>query len=76
METEVVRAVAQQLNALAETLASRYESLSGALYGLKWQSPRRDTFVVDFDHNMRTIKSLSAAATTLSLRMQHEADEW
>lgn len=76
METDAARAVAQKLSTLAETLVSHSDALSGALNGLSWQSPSRDEYVANFEQYMRTMRSLSAAAITLSLRMQHEVDEW
>lgn len=76
METDQVRAVAQQLNILAETIKTHVENLSRASYSLEWSGGGRDTYVAEMYTVTRNLTTISDVAGLLSLRVQREVDEW
>ncbi|MCL4868730.1 MAG: WXG100 family type VII secretion target [Anaerolineae bacterium] len=78
METEQVRAAAQQLQRLAQEIDHQSQTLNRQLFLLQssWQSPSGDQFCSQLQHEAQKAGSLAQSGFTLYQRVQNEVEEW
>lgn len=78
METEQVRAAANQINILAQQLEEQYRLLNQQLQQLQvsWQGPSGDLFTIHLQSEIQNVTTTAAQAFTLSQRVHREVTEW
>lgn len=76
MDTENVRALANQMRANLQALQDNLQNLYNAANGLDWQGANRDQFSQELEQIVRTISTHFESGIQLSQRVQAEADEW
>lgn len=76
METDTVRALANQLKQAAESIRSQTQSLNSFAQSVDWLGPSRDEFVSETQAIIRQVDAQTEAVVVLAGRIENEIAEW
>ena len=76
METDAVRAMANQLRQAVEAMRSQTQALNSSAQSVEWLGPSHDEFVMETEAIVRQLDAEAERGTVLAGRVENEVIEW
>lgn len=76
MEIEQARNLVSQLNQKLSAIETSLQQVYPEAESLDWAGISRDEFIIEFSNMIRSLSQHLEQGRTLTLRLQHEVDEW